>query len=41
MIGKILCFFGFHDWDGHTDDEYPIPRCRRCGKWYRNGKHHI
>lgn len=39
-MGKILCFFGFHLWDGHTDENYPIPRCHRCGKWHRHGKHH-
>lgn len=32
----ILCILGFHDWDGHTEDEYPAPRCKRCGKKYRS-----
>lgn len=31
---KILCWLGFHDWDGHTSKEYPPPRCKRCGKWH-------
>ena len=28
------CLFG-HDWDGHTDPNYPAPHCRRCDKVYR------
>jgi len=28
------CLLG-HDWDGHTDPNYPAPHCRRCDKVYR------
>lgn len=34
MIARLLCFFGLHDWDGHTEPEYPTPRCRRCFRWH-------
>lgn len=41
MIRKILCFLGFHLWDGHTEEEYPAPRCTVCGKWHpRHAKEH-
>lgn len=31
---RILCWLGFHDWDGHTEPEYPAPQCRRCKRWH-------
>lgn len=31
---RLLCLIGLHDWDGHTNPSYPVPRCRRCGRWY-------
>ena len=34
---QLFCFLGFHEWDGHTDSEYPHPRCNRCKKWYGGG----
>lgn len=37
----LLCLLGFHDWDGHTDPNYPAPKCRRCDKWHwrKKGEH--
>lgn len=32
-FGKVMCFLGQHDWDGHADEDYPPPRCWRCGRW--------
>ncbi len=29
---KLLCFLGYHNWDGHTSSDYPKPRCKRCAK---------
>jgi hypothetical protein len=23
-----------HDWDGHVEEDYPVPFCRHCGKCY-------
>lgn len=34
IVGRILCFFGIHSWNGGTDPDCPTPRCRRCGRWY-------
>ncbi len=34
ILTKILCFFGFHEWDGHSDPSYPAPRCVFCKKWH-------
>ena len=34
MLGKLLCLLGYHDWDGHPEEFYPAPRCRRCGEWH-------
>jgi flavodoxin len=34
MIRKLLCFFGFHTWSGHTAIEYPVPFCKHCGNCY-------
>lgn len=28
-----------HDWDGHTDRDYPVPFCRRCGECYDIGRY--
>jgi hypothetical protein len=34
MLGTILCLFGIHSWDGHTDENYPPPQCTRCKAWH-------
>lgn len=31
---SLRCAIGIHKWDGHTDPEYPAPRCERCGTWH-------
>lgn len=31
---RLLCLIGLHAWDGHTEPEYPAPRCIHCGAWY-------
>lgn len=39
MIRRILCFLGFHEWDGHTDENYPAPQCIHCKRWHWRKKH--
>lgn len=33
-MGWLLCLICWHDWDGHTHEDYPAPQCRRCKKWH-------
>lgn len=34
MIKRLWCFIRGHDWDGHPEECYPSPKCRRCGEWH-------
>ena len=34
---NLKCLFG-HDWDGHTNENYPPPKCKQCGKWHKRKK---
>ena len=32
---NLKCLISGHDWDGHTDESYPPPKCKRCGEWHK------